>query len=106
MSKEIKKEYYDCWNEIFMNEYRDEFKVDPLDTTLYPVTLKEQIDRYAKNILFWEKRKPIIEDMSKLDGKTMAKMFICSNAISAMKERSKEKGILDIVNWRIGELSK
>ena len=47
-----------CIDRELRKEYEDEFGLDTKDTGYRYYTHEEQIERYAKNILFWDKHKP------------------------------------------------
>ena len=51
---------YMCIDRELRKEYEDEFGIDTKDTGYDYYTHEEQIERYAKNMLFWIKHRPNI----------------------------------------------
>lgn len=81
----IKKEYYTELDNEFKKKYAEYTGVDPSDTSYSKFSQEHQIERYARNIAFWQLEQPNIDLNS--DGKLLARSFMVSNALSSMIQR-------------------
>lgn len=100
----IRPEYYTELDRELRKEYQRELGINPLDVSLVKVTKEEQIERIAKNYWFWEKRTPNLSNLDNLNGKDMAKSFICQNACAEMLKKAEDCGLFTEVMERIAEL--
>ena len=100
---EIKSEYYDEIEREFRKEWQSEFGISIKDKSYAVFTLKEQIDRYYKNICFWERRAYI--DTLPESGKELARIFLASNHKKELmdKVRTLRKEIQEGIWKRIRE---
>ena len=65
-----------CIDRELRKEHEDEFGLDTEYTGYSYYTREKQIERYAKNMLFWDKHRPTI-DVDKIDSDVQAKLFLC-----------------------------
>jgi len=84
-NKEIKKEYYDELDTEFKKKYEEEFSINPDDNSYSKFDRIQNMERYARNIVFW--RKNMIDINFNSDGKTLARHYFVSNAHSNIINR-------------------
>ena len=77
---------YMCIDREHRKEYEDEFGLDTKDTGYSYYTHEEQIERYAKNILFWNKHRPTI-DLDDIDPDTQAILFYVSSQMTRLQHK-------------------
>jgi len=84
-NKEIKQEYYDELDTEFKKKYEEEFGINPNDDSYSEFDRTQNMERYARNIVFW--RKNMIDIDLNSDGKTIARYSFVSNAHSNIIKR-------------------
>ena len=77
---------YICIDRELRKEYEDEFGLDTKDTGYSYYTHEEQIERYAKNMLFWIKHRPTI-DLDEIDSDVQAILFYVSSHMSRLQHK-------------------
>ena len=94
-----------CIDRELRKEYEDEFGLDTKDTGYSYYTHEEQIERYAKNMLFRDKHTPKI-DVEKIDSDVQAKLFHVSNQIPLLLRKILEltPALQKSINGRVKEL--
>ena len=75
-----------CIDRELRKEYEDEFGLDTKDIGYSYYTHEEQIERYAKNILFWNKHRPAI-DLDDIDPDTQAILFYVSSQMTRLQHK-------------------
>ena len=88
-ANEINPFYYFLIDRELRKEYEEEFGIDSRDTSNDYYTHEEQIEIYAKNILFCIKHKPDIDfdNFMETDPRTTAKLFYVSNYASQLQRK-------------------
>ena len=77
---------YMCIDREHRKEYEDEFGSDTKDTGYSYYTHEEQIERYAKNILFLDQHRPTI-DLDDIDSDVQAKLFYVSSQMTRLQHK-------------------
>ena len=77
---------YICIDMELRKEYEDEFGLDTKDIGFSYYTHEEQIEIYAKNILFWNKHRPTI-DLDDIDPDTQAILFYVSSQMTRLQHK-------------------
>ena len=74
------------------DEYEKEFGLDSNDTGYGYYTHEEQIERYAKNMLFWIKHTPNIgtNNLWKMDSDIQTKLIYVTNHMSQLRRKISE----------------
>ena len=90
------------------DEWEEEFKINADDTSYRYFTHEEQIERYAKSMLFWIKHKPNIEldDFMGDDSYTKAKFIYVSDYMTQLQHKISElpPSLQKAINERIQQL--
>ena len=96
---------YMCIDRELRKEYEDEFGLDTKDTGYSYYTHEEQIERYAKNMLFWYKHRPKI-DFEEIDSDVQAKLFYVSSQMSRLQHKILEltPALQKSIHGRVKEL--
>ena len=77
---------YMCIDREHRKEYENEFGLDTKDTGYSYYTHEEQIERYAKNILFWISHKPNY-DYEDIDSDVQATLFYVSSQMTRLQHK-------------------
>ena len=88
--------------EQYRIEYEREFGA--MSNAVRQYTEPELVDKYARDVRFWEKRIPELDPTSPPDMRVVCAHAITTNAVLQMKELSTKRGILDRVMRRRSEL--
>ena len=96
---------YICIDRELRKEYEDEFGLDTTDTGYSYYTHEEQIERYAKNMLFWIKHRPSI-DHDKIDSDVQALLFYVSSQMLRLQHKILEltPALQKAIHGRVKEL--
>ena len=90
---DITEQHYANVDNELRAKYENEFKKDSRDDTMRLFTEEEQVDRYAKMLLFWDVNRPSIRDMGDVisDPNLAAKVFYISDMRSQVHKAIMEK---------------
>ena len=83
--------------DAFRHEYEAEFGPGE-DVVAY--TREELVNKYARDLLFWESRLPKIDATTRPSIETVCAHAIASNAITKMRQLCKDRAIEDAVENR------
>ena len=96
---------YICIDRELRKAYEDEFGLDTKDTGDSYYTHEEQIERYAKNILFWIKHRPTI-DLDEIDSDVQAILLYVSSQMTRLQHKILEltPALQKSIHGRVKEL--
>ena len=77
---------YMCIDSELRKEYENEFGLDTKDTGYIYYTHEEQVERYAKNMLFWINHRPNI-DYEEIDSDVQAILFYVSSQMTRLQHK-------------------
>jgi hypothetical protein len=93
----IRPEYYAELDNEYREKYFKYMNVDSKDVSLKSFTEQQQIERYAKNVAFWQTQySEAGSNFDKTDGKTSARSFFVSNQYAEIIDMVKDKFSEDI----------
>ena len=97
---------YMCIDRELRKEYEDEFGLDTKDTGYSYYTHEEQIERYAKNILFWDKHRPKEIMSREIASDVQAKSFYVSSQMTRLQHKILEltPALQKSIHGRVKEL--
>ena len=99
---------YMCIDMELRKEYEDEFGLDTKDTGYSYYTHGEQIERYAKNMLFWMKHTPNIgsNNLWRMDSDVQAKSIYVTSHMSQLRRKISEltPALQKSIHGRVKEL--
>ena len=93
---------YMCIDRELRKEYEDEFGLDTKYTGYSYYTHEEQIERYAKNMLFWDKHRPKDIMSREIDSDVQAKLFYVSSQMTRLQHKILELTPALKINTRKG----
>ena len=96
---------YICIDRELREEYENEFGLDTKDAGYSYYTHEEQIERYAKNMIFWIKHRPNI-DYDEIDSDVQALLFYVSSQMLRLQHKILEltPALQKAIHGRVKEL--
>ena len=95
-----------CIDRELRKEYEDEFGLDTKDTDQSYYTHEEQIGRYAKNMLFWDKHRPKEIMSREIGSDVQANSFYVSSQMTRLQHKILEltPALQKSIHGRVKEL--